>query len=212
MHVSIARLSIAAVALLATASLAQVGVLAASGTGNGDTTEVHIFMNDGSDVTGHLSGVSDTTLNVKTDKGPVTVSRKKYQGMVLNNAQQNKMASLITTNPVVMADYGLETQKSRKKLDLELHKSMKPTCAADGNGNIPVVEVQINRAGNIGKTVLLNGSNCPALNQALQKEIRLVKMEPLPKDYPFDMHTFNYFYTPGKSDELNQKPVAAKSK
>src|SRR5262245_43991091 len=75
------------------------------------TPEVMIFLHDGTDVTGRITKVTDSELSVNTNKGKVTIPRKKYQGMVLNTPEQKKMADKITTDPEAMIAYGLYSQK-----------------------------------------------------------------------------------------------------
>lgn len=161
-------------------------------------SEVTIYLHDGTDVTGTITQANTETLTVKTTKETVTIPRKQYQGMVLNTPQQKEMAHLITTDPIAMVSYGMYSQQAREKINFALKKSLQGNLCPVSKlqTSQPVAHIQINPKGVVQKTFLLSASTCDALNQALLKSLKTVKMGPFPKDYPFNMHVLNYFYMP----------------
>ncbi|MBY0449842.1 MAG: energy transducer TonB [Cyanobacteria bacterium] len=146
--------------------------------------EVTIYLHNGTDVTGHLIEMNAKGYRVKTDKGETFVRQGLYQGLILNNEEEKKVAASITHDPFVMMSGARYAFDMRNELQSNLKATMEK-CPTQPLKTYALVHFVIEKNGKIRDLQPILSSGCPPLDSALLKTIQAKKLPPLPSDFPF---------------------------
>lgn len=163
-----------------------------SGLAASKPQEVTIYLHNGTDVTGVLTGLNAENYEIQTDKGTEKIGRKRYQGMVLNTSEEKALSEKISR------DAGLYITSAKYAYDLRGRiqanfKEPKKVCTFK---NYPLAHFQVKRNGKIQNLGLLVRSGCPELDNALLSAIQNAALLPLPADYTLPVFPVNFPYQP----------------
>jgi hypothetical protein len=159
--------------------------------------EVMMFLNNGEDRIGTLVHLDSQSYQIKTKKGVETIDRSLYQGLVLNNEIEKKVAEVMTTDPMAFMAGGKFITEIRRKIKTA-YKEPETTCQPTSH---LLVHFDISNQQGTKRPLVLIPSGCPEIDDALVKTIEAYVPPTLPKDIPFDIFPVNYVHNTKLADD-----------